>query len=61
MDVHMSEGLEFSEIITVGFLNDKIEERLEIYKKTFDIVVVNDGSMEVVQNFVREIIGGGGQ
>ena len=29
-------------ILTLGFLNDKVDERLDLYKNTFDIVLLND-------------------
>lgn len=53
----MSDGLKFSEVLSVGFLNDRINERLEIYKKTFDVVIVNDGSMQFPLDLVSQICG----
>lgn len=54
-DIHMSDGLECSEVISIGFLNDRINERLEVYKKTFDVVIINDGSMQFPLDFVMQI------
>ena len=51
----MSDGLEYSEIISIGFLNDRISERLDIYTKTFDVVIVNDGPMQFALDFVKDL------
>ena len=40
----MIDESEASSTITVGFLNDKIEQNLELYKKEFDVCVVEDVS-----------------
>ena len=29
-------------VLSIGFLNDKVKERLELYMSTFDIVILND-------------------
>lgn len=39
--------------ITVGFLDEKIEENLESYNKGFDIVLTNLGSFEDVNNILK--------
>ena len=38
----MVEEAKLSNTITVGFLNDNIEENLEIYKKNFDILLTKE-------------------
>ncbi len=43
-DKQMIDESEASSTITVGFLNDKIEQNLELYKKEFDVCVVEDVS-----------------
>lgn len=55
-DVGMVEGFGYENLIKVGFLNDKIEQNLENYKKNFDIVILNDGSMEFINKLLKEII-----
>ena len=54
-DIHMSDGLDHSEVISIGFLNERIDERLEVYKKTFDVVIINDGSMQFPLDLVMQI------
>ncbi|MBR3614901.1 MAG: haloacid dehalogenase-like hydrolase [Clostridia bacterium] len=39
--------------ITVGFLEEKIEENLELFNKSFDIVITNEGSFEEVNNILK--------
>lgn len=39
--------------ITVGFLDEKIEENLELYNKGFDIVLTNLGSFNDVNNILK--------
>ncbi|XP_071547756.1 cytosolic 5'-nucleotidase 3 isoform X1 [Panulirus ornatus] len=39
-------------ILKIGFLNDKVEERLEKYMKNFDIVLIDDQTMDVASSIV---------
>jgi len=52
----MSDGLTYSEILSIGFLNDKIEERLESYRQTFDVVITNDGPFDFIFDLIKEIV-----
>jgi 5'-nucleotidase len=54
-DIKMIKGFKYNNLIKVGFLNENIEENLEEFKKNFDVIILNDGSMEYVDNLVREI------
>lgn len=45
-DKQMLDESEISNTITVGFLNDKIEQNLELYKKEFDVCIVEDVNLE---------------
>ncbi|KAM7268664.1 hypothetical protein ACFE04_010830 [Oxalis oulophora] len=44
-DLGMSDGLNYETRISVGFLNDNIENNLDGYRKSFDIVYLNDAPM----------------
>ncbi|KAI9551378.1 hypothetical protein GHT06_021711 [Daphnia sinensis] len=56
-DLQMSKGVEPpSTILTIGFLNDKIEERLEKYKEEFDIVLVDDQTMNIPDSILRSVL-----
>lgn len=55
-DIGMVEGFDYDNIIKIGFLNEKVEEYLENYKKNFDVIIVNDGEMDFVNQILKEII-----
>ncbi|MGI6589074.1 MAG: hypothetical protein ACOX1V_00200 [Candidatus Iainarchaeum sp.] len=54
-DLQMVEGIKYNEIIKIGFLNNNIEENLEQYKKAYDVVILNDGSMNFVNKLLKQI------
>ncbi len=52
-DKKMIEESEWKNTITVGFLNEKIEEDLEVYKKEFDIVLTKeDATFDTIKKIV---------
>lgn len=52
-DKKMLDESKLDNAILVGFLNDKIEENLEVYKKNFDVVLTcEDATFESVESFV---------
>jgi len=56
-DVHMADGLlDMHHCIKIGFFNEDHEERLNIYKEIYDVVIVNDGSFDYVHDFISDII-----
>jgi len=68
-DIDMLEGSEYNQTIKIGFLNPRVdlqlekagtnketfEEELEGYKKAFDVVILNDGSLSFVNELLKEI------
>ncbi|KAI3927051.1 hypothetical protein MKW92_052527 [Papaver armeniacum] len=44
-DLRMSDGLNYENRISVGFLNDNVENSLDSYKKAYDVLYLNDASM----------------
>ncbi|XP_034564488.1 7-methylguanosine phosphate-specific 5'-nucleotidase-like [Notolabrus celidotus] len=47
-DLTMADGVsEHENILTIGFLNDQVEERKESYINSFDIVLVKDETLDV--------------
>jgi len=56
-DVSMDRGLPFVEsALKIGFLNDHIEASLDKYLDSYDIVLVNDQTMDVVNAILRKIL-----
>jgi cytosolic 5'-nucleotidase 3 len=54
-DLDMIEGFKYDNIIKIGFYNYK-EENLEDFEKNFDAIILNDGSMNFVNDLLKEII-----
>ncbi|CAN0558534.1 unnamed protein product [Ectocarpus sp. 12 AP-2014] len=51
----MAKGLSAEETLTVGFLNDKVEERTDAYLKAYDVVILGDGSFDFVLELLEEV------
>lgn len=54
-DLGMSDGLNYETRISVGFLNDNVEKSLQSYQKAFDVVYVNDASMQGVVKLASQL------
>lgn len=53
-DAGMAEGMDHCDVvIKVGFLGDNAEEKLENYLNTFDIVLVCEPSVDVVNAILK--------
>jgi 5'-nucleotidase len=55
-DLLMIEGLNIKNSIKIGFLNNKTKESLKNYKKYFDILILNDGTMQAVNEVLKNIV-----
>ncbi len=51
-DILMIKGFDYSHLIKIGFLNENIKENLGEYKKSFDILILNDFSMDYVKSLI---------
>lgn len=54
-DLGMIENISGQTVIRVGFLNEQVDEKLELYKDNFDIVISDDSSMVYVLSLVKEL------
>ncbi|MQL72437.1 hypothetical protein Taro_004742 [Colocasia esculenta] len=54
-DLGMSDGLNYENRISVGFLNDNVEKSLKTYQEAFDMVLLNDASMYGVLELVSQL------
>jgi cytosolic 5'-nucleotidase 3 len=54
-DLKMVEGTKYDEIIKIGFLNENIKEHINEYKKAYDVVILNDGTMNFVNKLIKQI------
>ena len=55
-DIGMVTGFDYDNLIKIGFLNENIEENLEQYKRNFDVVILNDSSLNYINGLLKEII-----
>jgi len=55
-DVGMIKGFDYDNLIKIGFLNDNIEDNIEYYKKSYDVIILNDSSMDYVNKLLQEMI-----
>ncbi|NOQ55893.1 MAG: hypothetical protein GQ477_03760 [Nanohaloarchaea archaeon] len=56
-DVKMVSGFDYDNIIKIGFLNENQDKNLELYKKTFDVIILNDSGMGYVNSLLEDILG----
>jgi len=55
-DIGMIKGFNYENLIKIGFLNENVEENLEEYKRIYDVLILNDFSIEHVNSLLKEII-----
>ncbi|ELT97986.1 hypothetical protein CAPTEDRAFT_162279 [Capitella teleta] len=56
-DLNMADGASDSaDILKIGFLNDKVEERLNVYKDAYDIVLAADETMDIPNAIIRQVL-----
>lgn len=55
-DAVMADGLTHEIVLKIGFLNEHVEKNLEAYKKVFDVLILNDGSFEFVNELLKETL-----
>ncbi|XP_034045784.1 cytosolic 5'-nucleotidase 3-like [Thalassophryne amazonica] len=57
-DLNMADGVQdMQNILKIGFLNDKVEERKQSYLNAYDIVLVKDETLEIPNAVVRYLTG----
>jgi 5'-nucleotidase len=56
-DLGMVNDLDTNLIIKIGFLNEDVENKLELYKSKFDVVITKDGSMNYVNKLLDKLNG----
>lgn len=52
-DIKMADGVKHDTCLSIGFLNLNKEKMLDKYKNTFDIVITDDGSFDLVNEILR--------
>jgi len=54
-DLKMLGGIGYDTVISIGFLNEDVENSLENFKENFDIVITGDGNMEYIIELLHKI------
>jgi len=52
-DIKMADGVEHDTCLSIGFLNLNKEKMLDKYMNTFDIVITDDGSFDLINELLR--------
>uniref|UniRef100_A0A1B6C974 5'-nucleotidase n=1 Tax=Clastoptera arizonana TaxID=38151 RepID=A0A1B6C974_9HEMI len=55
-DASMSDGIPHGTVLKVGFLNTKTERALPDYMESFDIVLIDDQTMDVFNAILRHVL-----
>lgn len=55
-DIGMIKGFNYNNLIKIGFLNENVEENLEQYKRNYDLVILNDSSMDYINKLLKEML-----
>lgn len=54
-DLEMIKPEKFDNVLSIGFVNMFVEEHLEEYKKHFDVLITNDGSLDFVNQLLKDL------
>ncbi len=54
-DLGMVEGFDYNTLIKIAFLNENVEEQMELFKKNFDVVILGDGDFSFINEFLQQI------
>ena len=52
----MIRGFSYENLIKIGFLNENVEENLKKYKEKYDIILLNDGNFDYVNELIERLI-----
>jgi len=55
-DVGMASKVNYKRIIKVGFLNQEDPDRLNAFKKHYDVIISGDSSFDYVNGLMKEIV-----
>lgn len=55
-DLYMVTGFDYDNLIKIGFLNDDVKAKSPLFKKYFDVIILNDSSMGYINRLLKSII-----
>ena len=56
-DIKMVSGFDYDNIIKIGFLNENSEKSIDMFRRSFDVIILNDSGMGYVNSLLGEILG----
>ncbi len=55
-DLKMADGSKYENLMKIGFLSPHMNNQLEHFKESFDVVLLNDCGMGFINQFLKELI-----
>jgi len=55
-DLDMAKGVDHNVVLKIGFFNKGDDRLLEKYKEYYDVLILNDGPMDYINNLLKEMI-----
>ncbi|EKD24708.1 MAG: hypothetical protein ACD_80C00167G0006 [uncultured bacterium (gcode 4)] len=55
-DTHMADGFAYKNIIRIWFLNHDTPEHRKQFQEKFDVIILNDGSMDRINDILKKIL-----
>lgn len=55
-DIGMLAGFEHDVVIKIGFLSEDVEKKLPAYKEVYDVIILNDGNFDFVNELLESLI-----
>ncbi|MFH1972520.1 MAG: hypothetical protein ABIJ18_03530 [archaeon] len=54
-DAGMADGMKHDLVLKIGFLNEDVEKQKEEYLKYYDLLILNDGTMEEINTILKRL------
>lgn len=54
-DVDMIKGFPYDHVLKIGFVNEPTKEHIDEYGKKYDVLILNDGSLQYVNQILKKI------
>jgi cellulose synthase/poly-beta-1,6-N-acetylglucosamine synthase-like glycosyltransferase len=55
-DAQMADGFDYKNIIKIWFLNNDTPEHREKFSQVFDLIILDDGPMDEVNEIIKKIV-----
>lgn len=54
-DAAMANGSEYDHLLKIWFLNKDVEQKRKLYQEHFDVIIENDGDMDIVNEIIAQL------